>query len=137
MKRRLTALLLLAIYTVLVTVPAVASLTCRCQRYHAAHSHCCCHQHPSFGEHDLHFESACTCGHSHSTEVELYTFQPADDERPSQRIAVVELPEALIAEETSCDFPISTQHTLFMRAEEDRSGPVCSTQGLRAPPVLV
>lgn len=133
------ALLLLAVYTVLATVPAFASLTCRCYSHHTQHNHscCCCHKATSCQEHDLHYQRPCTCGHNHSTEVALYTYQPSDNERTTQRIAVVELPEALLSERLGVEPSVFRSITSFLRDERVRSGPTLFVRALRAPPVLV
>lgn len=135
----MTALLLLAVYTVLATVPAFASLTCRCQSHHTQHTHsgCCCHKATPCQEHDLHYQRPCTCGHNHSTEVALYTYQPADGERTTHRIAVVELPEALLLENLTVEPPVFRSTAPLQLDERERSGPALFVRALRAPPVLV
>ncbi len=130
---------LLTVYVVLCAAPALSSITCPClNRLHqSSEKSCsCCHRVAPCAEHDLHFKALCTCGHNHSTDVELYTIPSGDEERPTQRVVVIELPEALIGEDIPLDQPLVSFERIRLRVAEGCREGSPQNQSLRAPPVL-
>lgn len=145
-RKRVAALFLLAIYLLVMGVPALVTLTCPCvvKSAHGADCGCCCManhvsstpQSACGGEHSRLVAHHCNCNHSHDTEVELYTLPSTDNDRLALRCVVFALPATIACQAPIFDFTLTKEERARLRSEQH--SPQCSPRiwSLRAPPVV-
>ena len=152
--RFLVSLWMMLLYLSVTVASDVVSLACRCECHHHAdihtafeHTHACecgehsCHQHQAEeacqGCQTSLSDAGCSCNHSHSTEIELYTpvRNIGDDAitRSTQLLAVV-VGVTADAESVSATNAVSPYSRYLL---PPLSGAHNGGESLRAPPALV
>lgn len=144
--RYFSAFVMLMLYVAVFVASDVVAFTCEC-KYHKAdehtafrHVHHCesgCCAHSSKVCHDVYSETlaeSCSCNHSHSTEVNLYTQPRLDDGLVRQNILLAILTDAVATLEVPSAITSSNYSEYRLPALTSDYVGNCA---LRAPPVLV
>lgn len=129
--RRLTAILMLAVYLFSICGYAVVILACHCpssRHYHEKHicQHGCMHH----AEQDGINAPTCGCHHKHTTDVELY-----DKAKRAQQFVAPIVCESLETEPTT-DIFVTEIRLDCQRKVPIQSSPRSTCRALRAPPVF-